>query len=447
MSRLIVATIAGSDPSGGAGLQTDLRVFTLLGAFGQTVVTALTVQNSLGVKRWEAVSPKTVREQLEAIFEDLPPRAVKTGMLADEKIISEVASFLRERRPLLVVDPVMVAKGGAPLLREEARRALIEELFPLATVITPNLPEAEAILGEKISDPKEALPKLKALGPEKVILKGGHLPGEKARDYLFDGKEIFTLEAPRLTGPVGHGTGCTFSAALTVYLARGLEFVRAAQKAKEFVTLALRGASLGPLGRGVSPLDHLVHLERLKARYEVLKELYEAARFFCRFPVRSLIPEVQSNLGYALPLARSPEEVAAFPGRIVAYEEGARPVGCPRFGASRHVASVILTAMEFDPGCRAALNVRFEEGFIARARELGFSVGEFSRAEEPPEVKKKEGSTLAWGVRLVCERLGFCPDLIFDRGDVGKEPMIRILGPDPLEVVQKALKLLSGGRR
>ncbi len=447
MACTVVATIAGSDPSGGAGLQADLKVFTLLGAYAQAVPTALTVQNSLGVKEWQPVEASLVKAQLEAIFEDLPPRALKTGMLANAEIISAVTKVLREKEVLLVVDPVMRAKGGTSLIDQKAKKALIEGLFPLATVITPNLPEAEAILGEEISSPQEAAEKLKALGPKNVILKGGHLPGNKAVDYVYDGKEMLTLKAPKIEGPIGHGTGCTFAAALTVALAQGLGLFEAAKLAKEFVNLGLRAAALSPLGKGISPLDHLIHLERLKERYQVIKDLEEAARFFCSFPVRDLIPEVQSNLGYALPLAQNQKEVAAFPGRIVACGEGARPIGCPQFGASRHIANVILSALEFDPSFRAAMNIRFNETLIKKAQTLGFKIGEFSRHEEPKEIKEKEGSTLAWGVNLVCKRLGFVPDLIFDRGEIGKEPMIRVLGRNPLEVVEKALKLLSGGRK
>ncbi len=442
MARLVVATIAGSDPSGGAGLQTDLRVFTLLGAFGQTVITALTVQNSLGVKGWEAVPAEMVRAQLEALFEDLPPLAIKTGMLAQTETVLAVADVLERKRPLLVVDPVMVAKGGEPLLKEEALVAYRERLLPLAKVVTPNLPEAEVLLGKRIKSPQEAAQKLLELGPEAVVLKGGHAPGEEVEDILAERRGLFSFRVPRVKGNVGHGTGCTFAAALTVFLAQGRSLCEAVAQAQEFVYLGLLGAQKAPLGRGISPLDHLVHLDRLKARFEVLEALEKAVTHFCEFPVRNLIPEVQSNLAYALPWARGPEEVAAFPGRIVAVGERAQPVGCPTFGASRHVANVVLAAMRHDPQMRSALNIRLEEPFLERAQRFGLRLGEFSRAEEPPEIKAKEGSTLAWGVDLVCRRLGFVPDLIVDRGEVGKEPMIRVLGRDPFEVVEKALKLL-----
>ncbi len=446
MSRLSVATIAGSDPSGGAGLQADLRVFTLLGAFGQTVITGLTVQNSLGVKYWEAVSPTLVADQLEALFEDFTPVAVKTGMLGKAEIIIAVAEVLAKYRPLLVVDPVMLAKGGEALLLPEAVSALKEKLFPLARVITPNLPEAEALLGEKVlpGEEEKACKELLSLGPRAVVLKGGHAEGEVVRDFVFDGQELIELSAPRvLAEKIGHGTGCTFSAALTVYLAKGLSLAEACAKAKQFVTLALLSAQKNRLGRGISPTDHLIHLDRLEARGQILEELEKAVAFFCQHPVRPLIPEVQSNLAYALPYAQTRQEIAAFPGRIVAIGERAQPVGCPQFGASRHVANVILVAMKHDPSFRAAMNIRFEESFLRKAADLGLKIGEFSRAEEPPEIKAQEGATLPWGVDLVCRRLGYVPDLIADRGEVGKEPMLRLLGKEPMDVVKKALSLLD----
>ena len=446
MKRVVVASIAGSDPSGGAGVQADLRVFTLLGAYGQTVITALTVQNSLGVKSFQAAPPALVKAQLEALFEDLPPIALKTGMLAKAETVYAVAEVLERHRPLLVVDPVMVSQSGHPLISEEATKALKERLLPLATVVTPNLPEASVLLGEKVEKPnEEAAREFLKLGPQAVVLKGGHAEGPGASDLLYDGENLFRYESPRVEGSVGHGTGCTFSAALTVYLAQGIPLREAVRKAKDFVYLALLSARDKPLGRGTSPADHLIHLDRLREERLVLERLEEAARYFCSHPVRPLIPEVQSNLAYALPYARTHEEVAAFPGRIVAMGEAALPVGCPRFGASRHVANIVLAALRHDPTKRAALNIRFREEFLKRAQDLGLRVAEFSRKDEPEEIKQKEGSTLAWGVDLVCRRLGFVPDLIADRGEVGKEPMIRVLGVDPLDVVKKALLFWEGG--
>ncbi len=439
---LKVLTIAGSDSGGGAGIQADLKVFATLDAYGMSVVTAVTAQNTRGVWGYEAVAAPLVERQLEAVLEDIGAQAAKTGMLAESNIIKAVVKGLRKHSvPIVVVDPVLVAKGGARLLAAEAEETLKSELFPLATVITPNIPEAEALLGAKIEtlpQMAEAARRLKDFGPQAVIIKGGHLSGPPT-DIIFDGQRIDEIPGERVTGAVGHGTGCTFSAALTVYLAKGLPLLEAARKAKEFVTLALKAAPR--VGHGISPTDPLIWSRRERERFYVLEALLSAAEILCRHPSRPLVPEVQINLGYALPLAQNPEEVAAFPGRIVAFKEGVRVVAPPEFGASRHVANIILTTMRYSPEHRAAMNIRYDETYISRARKMGLKVVEFSRADEPPAIKKREGSTLSWGVAWAIEHLQDIPDIIFDRGDVGKEPMIRLLGRRPEELVSLALSL------
>ncbi|WP_456430705.1 bifunctional hydroxymethylpyrimidine kinase/phosphomethylpyrimidine kinase [Thermosulfuriphilus sp.] len=441
---LRVLTIAGSDSGGGAGLQADLKVFAALDAYGMSVVTAVTAQNTQGVLGYEPVSTILVRQQLEAVLKDIGAEAAKTGMLANSEIIQTLAEVLRKRPiPILVVDPVLVAKGGARLLAKEAEKILKKEILPLATVITPNIPEAEALVGSKIRSPAEmaeAARKIKKKGPQAVIIKGGHLE-EDPVDILFDGAEIFELPGRRLPGPIGHGTGCTFSAALTVYLARGNSLFEAARKAKEFVTMALKASP--QIGHGVAPTDPLIWPRRKGERFEVIKRLSLAGELLTKIPARPLVPEVQINIGYALPFARTPDEVAAFPGRIVGFKETVRIVAPPEFGASRHVANIILTVMKYDPEYRAAMNIRYQEDFISRARKMGLKVAEFSRAKEPPEIKEKEGSSLSWGVAWAIEKLEAIPDLVYDKGDVGKEPMIRLLGQDPLDLVSLALRLAN----
>ncbi|HFB83287.1 MAG TPA: bifunctional hydroxymethylpyrimidine kinase/phosphomethylpyrimidine kinase, partial [Thermodesulfatator sp.] len=212
---LKVLTIAGSDSGGGAGIQADLKVFATLEAYGMSVVTAVTAQNTRGVWGYEAVAAPLVERQLEAVLEDIGAQAAKTGMLAESNIIKAVVKGLRRHSvPIVVVDPVLVAKGGARLLAAEAEETLKSELFPLATVITPNIPEAEALLGAKIEtlpQMAEAARRLKDFGPQAVIIKGGHLSGPPT-DIIFDGQRIDEIPGERVTGAVGHGTGCTFSA-------------------------------------------------------------------------------------------------------------------------------------------------------------------------------------------------------------------------------------------
>jgi hydroxymethylpyrimidine kinase/phosphomethylpyrimidine kinase len=249
----VALTIAGSDSGGGAGIQADLKTFAALGVHGASVLTALTAQNTVTVTAIHDVPPDFIRAQFEAVVLDLHPAAAKTGMLSTPITIATVARAIRELEvPNLVVDPVMVAKGGAKLLRDDAVAALRTELLPLATVLTPNLPEAEVLLGRRIGSLEErrvAARDLHELGPRAVVLKGGH-PEADAIDVLFEGGQLTELTAERIPTSNTHGSGCTFSAAITAGLARGLSIEAAVAEAKAFITEAIRHAIAVGAGHG-----------------------------------------------------------------------------------------------------------------------------------------------------------------------------------------------------
>ncbi|MCL5110550.1 MAG: bifunctional hydroxymethylpyrimidine kinase/phosphomethylpyrimidine kinase [Chloroflexi bacterium] len=254
----IALTIAGSDSGGGAGIQADLKTFAALGVYGMSVLTAVTAQNTVGVSAVHELPPDFVGAQLDAVLTDIGCQAAKTGMLANAGIIEMVARKVRQYAvPNLVVDPVMVAKSGDPLLRRDAVAVLKEILLPLAYVVTPNAPEAEEIVGRRLEgeeDFRRAAAEIQALGPRHVIIKGGHRPGE-AVDLLYDGHEYREYRAPRLPSRHTHGTGCTFSAAIAALLARGLPVTEAVAGAKEYLTRAIEQSF--PIGRGRGPVHHL----------------------------------------------------------------------------------------------------------------------------------------------------------------------------------------------
>jgi len=254
----VALTIAGSDSGGGAGIQADLKTFAAHGVHGTSAITAVTAQNSVAVIDWMALPPRMVVAQIEAVASDMAVAAVKLGMLANAAIVEAVAQAVRRLAlPNLVVDPVMVAKSGDRLLDPAAEGALVEQVFPLAAVVTPNLAEAEALLGRPVRDlaaMREAARALLDLGSAAVVVKGGHLEGA-AVDVFYDGRNYEELPAPRIHTRNTHGTGCTFSAAIAARLALGEQLLPAVRGAKAYLTEAIRRSY--SVGHGQGPVDHL----------------------------------------------------------------------------------------------------------------------------------------------------------------------------------------------
>jgi hydroxymethylpyrimidine/phosphomethylpyrimidine kinase len=257
-------TIAGSDSGGGAGVQADLKTFAALGVYGMSAIAALTAQNTVGVRGIVELAPEFVSLQIRAVVEDIGVDAVKTGMLSSSAIISQVAKDLRDLGlQKLVVDPVMVAKGGDRLLRADAVEAMVEELLPLALVVTPNLHEAAALIDREVrnlEEMKDAARAIKALGPRYVVIKGGHLPGTPL-DLLFDGRNFREYANPRYDTQHTHGTGCTFASAIAAGLAQGLPVEEAVARAKDYITAAIQHGM--PMGEGHGPVHHFYKLYRL----------------------------------------------------------------------------------------------------------------------------------------------------------------------------------------
>lgn len=255
-------TIAGSDCSGGAGIQADIKSISANGVFAMSVITAVTVQNTMGVFGVQDINPDIISGQIKAIFDDIEVDAVKIGMVSKIESIKAIANSLKKIKdlPQVVLDPVMVSKSGFNLLSQDAKETLITELFPLSTLITPNLPEAEEILGikiENIEQMKEAAIKLIELGPKCVLVKGGHLEDD-ATDLLYDGKEFTYFKQERINTKNTHGTGCTLSSAIAANLAKGMSVKEAVKEGKRYVTMAIEHSL--ELGKGVGPTNHFYEL-------------------------------------------------------------------------------------------------------------------------------------------------------------------------------------------
>lgn len=432
-----VLIIAGSDPGAGAGLQQDLKVATLLGTYGLTVVTALTVQNSLGVQAVHPVAPEVVDAQLAAVLSDFPVAAVKVGMLASGELVRTVARRLRELKPpYLVVDPVLAASSGAGLLDPAGVEALKEELLPLTYLLTPNAPEAARLAGVEVNtaaDLEEAARRLQKLGPKWVLATGGHLPGEPV-DVLTDGRQAYHLRGPRLDAPHDHGSGCALATACAAYLAQGLALPEAVSQARTLVAQALRWGL--PLGNGRGPVNPYAPLARDAARYQVLESLNLAAARLQQEDITPLIPEGMSNLAFATPYAEGPQDVAAFPGRLIKTPQGLLIPAAPAFGACRRLAAIILTVLGTYPHLRAAMNLKDIAGLEEIAALLAFRVSAFDLPRLPA---RGAAESLAAALAEVLKPGDPPPDVLQEQGAWGREPLLYFLGTDPQSVAEKVL--------
>ena len=433
-------TIASSDSCSGAGIQADLRAFQSIGIHGGSVVVAVTAQNTLGIRKIHPLPPEAVRAQIDAVFEDMSPNAVKTGMLYSSEIARAVCSFLKGRDIPLVVDPVLRSTTGSSLHSKEYASAL-RELVSMATLVTPNIHEAEVLSGIKIRDAaslKKAADNIKQLGCGYVLIKGGHMRGGRSTDFLFDGHRFLQFQSKRFS--VGlHGAGCAYSALITGFLAKGISVPESVRAAKKLISRGIENSyAIGKGGLNIP--NTLPKFPAEKSRQAVETELNRAVVELSGldFP-KILMPRVRINFGYALPSARSYDEVCAIPGRF-RMAKGKLVPGAPKaeLGASKHVATIILTAMQYDRTMRSAMNVKYSENAVAACRKAGFQVGTFSRDDEPPGF-----SSMEWGTAHAIKSLGKAPDVIYDKGSADKEAMIRILGKRPKDVLSKLKKIMG----
>jgi hydroxymethylpyrimidine kinase / phosphomethylpyrimidine kinase / thiamine-phosphate diphosphorylase len=441
----IALSIAGSDSGAGAGIQADLKTFSALGVYGCTAITAITAQNTKKVAEIFEVSPSMVEQQIRSIMTDMRPNAIKIGMVYSIPIIEAVYRSLKKKSKIpVVLDPILAAGTGAKLLRTEAYKSFISNLIPSSTLITPNRMEAEKLADMTIkteNDANEAARKIKKLGAENVIVKGGHFGSAHVTDVLLDSKDnIIKFTNPRLEIKEVHGSGCNFSSAVTAYLARGMTLTEACKMANEYVHTAIRNAIT--IGSGLPIANPLSTIYRDASRYLTLAELQLAVEQVSMLDgFYRLIPETQTNFAYALLDAVDISDVAAVRGRIIKIENSAAPASYIKFGASSHVASAVLAYMSVNPDFRSAINIRFDERIVNVCKSL-FSVASYDRTKEPKKIKRREGSSVAWGILAALSKNSLA-EVIYHRGDVGKEPMITLFGRNPAEIVERIKRILK----
>ncbi|WP_323191696.1 bifunctional hydroxymethylpyrimidine kinase/phosphomethylpyrimidine kinase [Halostella sp. PRR32] len=443
VDRPVVLTVAGSDSGGGAGIQADLKTMEARGAFGTSVVTSVTAQNTTGVESTHVLPVEEVASQFDAVRDDMDVRAVKTGMLATAAVIETVTERVAADDAPAVVDPVMVATSGDRLLEREAESAY-EDLVAEAALVTPNADEAAVLTGiEVVDEPsaREAGEALVSMGAEAALVKGGHVEADAdvVRDVLVTADGVETFEHPRVEGAATHGSGCTLSSAIAADLADGGSLVDVVEQGVAFMERAIRYHH--DMGEGPGAVHHLAALRERADRQPTAEAVHSVVREFVDADVSAVVPEVGMNVVGATPYAEETAETAAVEGRITRTMSGVQPNRGVRFGASSHVARFLLSAREFDPDLRFAVNCRFDGDVEAALDDLGWTVAEYDRDAEPEDVKETEGSTMGWGARQAFRAADGSPAVVLDRGEVGKEEIAKLVAPDIETIVERVRSL------
>ena len=444
-----ILTIAGSDSGGGAGIQADLKTIAMLGGYGASVVTALTAQNTAAVTGIHSPSSKFVAKQLRTVLDDIEVHAAKTGMLFSEPIIKAIAPILSKKAFPLVVDPVCVATSGAKLLKSDAVEAMKKLMFPMADLLTPNIPETELFTGVKIIDREDvfkAARLLLAMGPKAVLIKGGHVDSYAVTDWFAaEGAEPTPFMQQRVETDCTHGTGCTLSAAIASGLGQGMEMGDAVKRAQKYLNLALRASS--PIGEGGGPPNHLAPLVKERGRCVATSDLDDLGRRLVQLKgLHRFLPRVRTNAALALPYADDDGEVIAFSGGVIATRRGDVLVaGHPEFGASVRTAATLLTARRLRPDISCAMTLSMNDDVKRAIDSCDFHTVWMDRDRKPDYIPFEDGKYEEWGT---FEALRTQEDIeevkgVVDPGGVGSEPLVRLLANDAESLFSMVRRLVE----
>jgi hydroxymethylpyrimidine/phosphomethylpyrimidine kinase len=450
MKKPLVLTIAGSDPSGGAGIQADIRAFEAMGVYGFSVITAITVQTAENVIRWEPISKDLIHDQLFVLLDKYPIQYVKCGMLPTIEAINEVIAAKKQFKFQLMVDPIFFSGTGVAMNQTEVIEYFKQNLFPLVDFLTPNAQEVEKLTNMKVTDMKsisEIYEYFAKCGVKTVVIKGGHIhpTGEEVVDYLCEEGGIEAFSRERIINDERvHGTGCIYSAILLSQLALTDDIYSAVSNTENQIDGLFRDIFHLPdrlnndeVGGG-SVLDTNMTPERNLVLNEV-KQIYE---FIRKQPETvNLIPEVRMNISIGLPTMKSVKDVGAIEGRITIVNNVPYAAGPIKFGVSNHTARLLLTAHNVDNSIRAVMNLKFDREYIRVLSDTKLHLFEIHRENQPNDVQSKERSTMQWIIENVYAELNHIPDIIWDCGEPEKEPMMRLFAKGGEDLLGK-LKII-----
>ncbi len=447
MKPISIMTIGGSDPSGGAGIQADLKAFNLLGLHGTTTLTSITVQNTQRVSSVEPLPISLIEQQIDELMNDFSITFIKTGLLCDQQTITLITKKAKRYGWSVIVDPVLGSTTGDSLAATNTISTFKNNLLPQCFCVTPNISEAESLTNTTIQtteDMKHAARQLNRSGAKHVIIKGGHLQGKNATDIYYDGSHYYDCSLPLIPNKKAHGSGCTLSALYTGFLALEKQSIDAFYHAKYLLWYMIKtgffpGKGVDILNTSPSVIQQSPIPFPSKNHFTIWHTLHQHLQPIIEILPKDLVPEVGINIGYALSNAQSKEEICALSGRIISTSTGVSSCGPLCFGGSQHIASIILACMKYDTDLRSAMNIKYSEKNLSCCRREGLEIASFDRKDEPVTVD----STMEWGTTQALKKHHARPQLIYDTGSIGKEPMIRIIGKHPKELYKTLCRIIN----
>ena len=427
-------SIGGSDPSSGAGIQSDLKIFSTDNVYWLTVITAITGQNTLKFGKVEPVSVNILKNQLQLVFSDFKIDGIKIGMVYDSQIIKTIYQQLKKLKIPIVVDPVIKSTTGGELLKKSAIKDYQKYIIPLATVITPNKYEAEILSKTKINSkniPEKTAKVIQKMGAKNVSITGIQANENKISDFIFEKSEKYVISGNKIS-KINHGSGGNYASAILFSLAKNKSIKESLRFAKQYTYDSIKNAK--KIGKGIVITD-------INKKDSIETELSESIQKFTGIKnIYKNIPECQTNFVYSKKNPKSIKEILGISGRIVKAGEKVIVAGDLEYGGSKHVATALLTVNKKFPQIQSAINIKYQNTTISKIKKLKFIVSKYDRNQEPINVKNK-GSTIEWGIKSAIKNLKESPDVIFHIGGFGKEPMIIIFGDTPKKILKKISKI------
>ena len=427
-------SIGGSDPSSGAGIQSDLRIFSTDNVHWLTVITAITGQNTLKFGKVEPVSVNILKNQLQLVFSDFKIDGIKIGMVYDSQIIKTIYQQLKKLKIPIVVDPVIKSTTGGELLKKSAIKDYQKYIIPLATVITPNKYEAEILSKTKINSksiPEKTAKVIQKMGAKNVSITGIQANENKISDFIFEKNKKYVISGNKIS-KINHGSGGNYSSAILFSLAKNKPIKESLRFAKQYTYDSIKNAK--KIGKGVVITD-------IYKKDSIETELSESIQKFTRIKnIYKNIPECQTNFVYSKQNPKSTKQILGISGRIVKAGKKVIVAGDLEYGGSKHVATALLTVNKKFPQIQSAINIKYQNTTISKIKKLKFIVSKYDRNQEPINVKNK-GSTIEWGIKSAIKNIQEAPDVIFHIGGFGKEPMIIIFGDTPKNILKKISKI------